>query len=204
MMTMENVALEERIFGYQLLWHYYRGDLGNRSFEDWQGITEILQEQTGLLDNENIKKALRTLQSLKKDDLEDFQYDYNRLFVGPGKMLASPFESSYRNFEKAIMQQETMLVRNFYHFAGVQLVNEGQFPDDHMQFEIEFILHLLGSEEKEHYSTYQLFLEKHLLQWNAQHCEDIFKHSTNSITLAFAYLLKGLLQLEKSLIEGGE
>lgn len=204
MKTLEMLHMEEKIFCYQLLWHYYRGDLLNRSAYEWQEIVKLLKEQTDALQNEDIKKALHLLQEMKDEDLNEFPFHYNRLFVGPQHLLASPFESSYRNFEQSIMQQETMLVRNFYHFGGLQVAVEGQFPDDHLQYELEFILHLLGSEDEEQQSVYKLFLEKHLLQWSEKHCEQVFSNSTNTITVAFAYLFKGLLQFEKSMIKGGE
>lgn len=204
MSTLEMVQTEERIFYYQLLWHYYRGDLLNRTYHEWQQLTALIKEQQNAVENEHIKKAIHLLEEMTQVDLDELEYHYNRLFVGPGRLLASPYESSYRNFEKSIMQKETMLVRNFYHHYGLQVENEGQVPDDHLQFELEFILHLLSTDKEENRSIHRLFLEKHLLQWSDKHIEEILNHSKNSITVAFAYLLKGFLQHEKWMIEGGE
>ena len=91
-----------------------------------------------------MEQALSMLENVDEHVIRTFEYDYNRLFVGPNQLLASPFESSYRNYEGNIMQQETLKVRNFYHYVGLQVADEGQFPDDHIQFELEFILHLLS------------------------------------------------------------
>ena len=89
-------------------------------------------------------QALTMLEEINETTIQTFEYDYNRLFVGPNKLLASPFESSYRNFEGTVLQQETLKVRNFYHYVGLQVADEGQMPDDHIQFELEFILHVLS------------------------------------------------------------
>lgn len=204
METQVMLHLDQRIFCYQLLVHYYRGDLNNRTYKEWHEISKLVKEQVDIAEVEHIKTALKLLEQMTSEDLEEFEYTYNRLFIGPGRLLAPPFESSYRNFEKATMQQETMKVRNFYHYVGMQVANEGQMPDDHIQFELEFILYLLSSEEQGKNSIYKLFLENHLLQWSDKHIEDILQNTTNKIALAFAYFLKGFLQLEKWMIEGGE
>jgi TorA maturation chaperone TorD len=201
MSRFELIHQDERVFCYQLLWHYYRGDLLNRSTFEWQAIVKLLKEQEGLAQNISAKRAISLLEKTDETDVEEFMYHYNRLFVGPGRLLASPYESSYRNVEKSVMQQETLRVRNFYSHAGLQLALVGQIPDDHIQYELEFMLHLLNSENEE---VSSLFLEKHLLQWGIKHGEDILMNSTNTITQAFAHLLRGFLQLEKMMIEGGE
>ena len=137
--------------------------------------------------------------------IQTFEYDYNRLFVGPNKLLASPYESSYRNFEGTVLQQETLKVRNFYHYVGLQVADEGQMPDDHIQFELEFILHVLSDPTiQENDQIYKMFLEKHLLQWGFEHCERIEQHSKNTITYAIGVLFKEILQLEKMMIKGGD
>ncbi|ETI68921.1 TorD/DmsD family molecular chaperone [Neobacillus vireti] len=197
---IKHSCLEERMFMYQLFLHYYRGDLLKLPAAEWGKLLEILECQPALQSNDWGRKAVLQLQNMTTQTLEPFEYDFNRLFVGPNKLLASPFESSYQNFEGTVMQAETLKVRNFYYYEGLQVANEGGLPDDHIQFELEFILHLLSSEKKK--EALHLFLEKHLLKWVDQHCARIEEHSQSLITLAFGYMLKGFILLEKSLIEG--
>ena len=79
------------------------------------------------------------------------------------------------------------------------MADEGQMPDDHIQFELEFILHVLSDPTiQENDQIYKMFLEKHLLQWGFKHCERIEQHSQNTITYAIAVLLKEILQLERN------
>jgi putative dimethyl sulfoxide reductase chaperone len=195
---------EERLFYYQLFCHYYRGDLLQLTTAKWGQLVRIIKEyqNTSLIDE--VVKSLQVLEEVKENTIQTLEHDYNRLFVGPNKLLASPFESSYRNYEGNVLQQETLKVRNFYHFVGVKVANEGQIPDDHIQFELEFILHVLSdSTIPDKNQIYKMFLEKHLMQWVFEHCERILQNSQNPITYAMAVLLKEFLQHESKIMEGG-
>ena len=194
---------EARVLYYQLFCHYYRGDFNQLTLEDWLKVVQLLREDTYFIDE--AAQALTMLEEINETTIQTFEYDYNRLFVGPNKLLASPYESSYRNFEGTVLQQETLKVRNFYHYVGLQVADEGQMPDDHIQFELEFILHVLSDPTiQENDQIYKMFLEKHLLQWGFKHCERIEQHSKNTITYAIGVLFKEILQLEKMMIKGGD
>ncbi|WP_053365858.1 TorD/DmsD family molecular chaperone [Bacillus sp. FJAT-27245] len=197
------MTLEERLLYYQLFCHYYRGDLLQFGTKEWGSLVQILREYKLARINGEAEKAIQFFEEADDVDFQTFPYDYNRLFVGPNKLLASPYESSYRNVEGTVLQQETLKVRNFYHHAGLQVADEGQMPDDHIQFELELILHLLNEQANgDNGQLYKMFLESHLLQWAFEHCARIVKNSTNPITRAMAILLKEFLHLEKKMIEG--
>ncbi|MEH7113430.1 molecular chaperone TorD family protein [Neobacillus niacini] len=196
---------EERLFYYQLFCHYYRGDLLQLTSAQWGQLVRIIKENqnTSLIDE--VTQSLQMLEEVNETTIQTFEYDYNRLFVGPNKLLASPYESSYRNYEGNVLQQETLNVRNFYHHVGLQVANEGQIPDDHIQFELEFILHVLRDQTiQENKQIYKMFLDKHLMQWVLKHCKKIIENSQNPITYAMAVLIKEFLQLESKLMEGGK
>lgn len=195
---------EERLLYYQVFYHYYRGDLHHLNAKQWQQLIQILKEQkiTNLIDKAD--HTFQLLEGVNETAIQTFKFDYNRLFVGPNKLLASPFESSYRNFEGNVLQQETLNVRNFYHYVGLQVVNEGQIPDDHIQFELEFILHVLSDPTiLDNDQIYKMFLEKHLMQWVFKHCYKIIQNSQNPITYSMAVLLLEFIQLEGKMMEGG-
>lgn len=195
---------DERLLYYQLFCHYYRGDLLQLTSAQWGQLVGIIKEyqNTSLIDE--VAQSLQMLEEVNENTIQTLEHDYNRLFVGPNKLLASPFESSYRNYEGNVLQQETLNVRNFYHYVGLQVANEGQIPDDHIQFEFEFILHILSDPTtQDNLQIYKMFLEKHLMQWVFKHCKKIIENSQNSITHAMAVLLKEFLQLECKMMEGG-
>lgn len=200
---MAAISLEETMMFYQIFLHYYRGDLFPLTAADWKKLVLMIRDPFDIVLSDRGKEALNKLEELEDETVERFEYDFNRLFVGPKQLLASPYESSYRNEEGVVLQQDTLKVRNFYHVAGLQLAEEGKYPDDHIQFELEFICYLLSkSDSQEMKSLYSLFLEKHLLAWYSKHCKQIEFNSQNTITLAMAYLLRDFLQHEEKLMEG--
>ncbi|WP_053362677.1 molecular chaperone TorD family protein [Bacillus sp. FJAT-27251] len=199
------VSREGRMLFYQLFLHYYRGDLNQLNVGQWKELVQLLKAEPACSQNPAIQEALGKLEKMDENPLTTLLYDYNRLFIGPSILLASPYESSYENAEGSVMQGETMKVRNFYYHEGLQVAEEGTIPDDHIQFEIEFMIHLLGckpNEEKEKVET--LFLQNHLLKWGPKHCEKVEQHSQNEITLAMGLLLKGFLETERMFIKGGD
>lgn len=197
---------EERLLCYQLLWRYYRGELLKLTKAEWKMIAELLKNQPAFSENEWTVSAIKLLMNIDEQAIQTFEYDYNRLFIGPTRLLASPYESSYRNYEETVMQGETLKVRNFYHHEGLQVAEEGHVPDDHLQFELEFVIHLLkqSNENPEKNEVLELFLDKHILAWCHKHCERIIEHSQNPITLAMGYVLKATLHFEKMTVKGGK
>lgn len=200
------MKLEERLLCYQLLWRYYRGELLKLTKIEWKMVAELLKNAPAILEHKCSTKAIELFKNIDEQAIKTFEYDYNRLFIGPNRLLASPYESSYRNYEETVMQAETLKVRNFYYHEGLQVADEGQVPDDHIQFELEFISHLLtvSKDIPEKTEVLELFLDKHLLTWGEKHYVRIVEHSRNPITLAMGYVLKAILDYEKMTIKGGK
>ena len=111
------------------------------------------------------------------------RYDFNRLFVGPQKLLAPPLESYYRNEQHLPMQAETLAVRAAYAAAGLELTERNKMPDDHAQFEFYFLSCLLEAVERypgealarQAAEAYQHFLQEHLLLWIFAHLRAVDK-----------------------------
>lgn len=79
------------------------------------------------------------------------EVDYNRLFVGPGKLLAVPYESFYRsepdeNGRGSICGLPMLAVKDFYARFGTTMPEGSVDYPDHIAFELEF-LSLLAQEE---------------------------------------------------------
>lgn len=114
--------------------------------------------------------------SWSADDLEALQHDYRRLFVGPGHLLAAPWESVYRGSDRLLFDTQTLLVRHEYQRFGMPIPNFHNEPEDHLGLEFRFIAHLcdlaLGASERNQPQfidaaiiEIQQFLRQHLLQW---------------------------------------
>ena len=71
--------------------------------------------------------------------LEDLHCTYNRLVVGPGSLLAPPWESVYTSHGRLVMQPSTLEVRSAYHKCGFEPALCRRVPDDHVALELDFM-----------------------------------------------------------------
>ena len=103
-------------------------------------------------------------------------WDFNRLFVGPGEMLAPPWESVHRSKTKLTFQEPTLQVRELYRRFGVEVPAVHREPDDHLGLELAFVATLSdqAANAAARGDTAQLarcfdaqrdFLQDHLLAW---------------------------------------
>ena len=115
--------------------------------------------------------------------------DFNRLFVGPERMLAAPYESVHLSADKLIFEQQTFVVRAAYAQFDLAAPRLNQDPDDHIGLELEFLAALANraldildpsanldpsaqveqakqvAELNRHLSAMHSFLGTHLLAW---------------------------------------
>jgi TorA maturation chaperone TorD len=110
------------------------------------------------------------------EDAARVKADYNRLFFGPEKMKAPPYESVHRSQEGLVFEQETMEVRAAYAEFGLAAPRLNKEPDDHLGLELNFVAMLCvrGLDALERADDAELarildgtarFLDEHLLQW---------------------------------------
>ena len=106
---------------------------GDRLFEAWPFPSGDDRTAAGL--------ALLTefCQGWNPGQLGTLTWDFNRLFVGPGEMLAAPWESVYRSKTKLTFQESTLQVRELYERFGVQAPAMHREPDDHLGLELAFV-----------------------------------------------------------------
>lgn len=117
---------------------------------------------------------------------DDVGFDFNRLFVGPQKLLAPPYESSYLSPDRMTMTRQTMSVRQAYRAVGIEIADKGRIPDDHLHYEAAFVACLLRSlssspqvdGQSDIAAHYTAFLRDHLLCWIFPHLEHVAAHST--------------------------
>ena len=65
--------------------------------------------------------------------------DYNRLFVGPERLKAPPYESVHRSPDHLVFDRETLEVRAAYAQFGLAAPRLNQEPDDHIGLELGFL-----------------------------------------------------------------
>lgn len=83
--------------------------------------------------------------SLPAPDPEELEPEYHRLFVGPGRLPAPPYESVYRD-GGTVMGPSTLEVIRQYRQAGYALDPRAGEPPDHVAAELAFMALLAGEE----------------------------------------------------------
>ena len=138
------------------------------------------------------------------EQLDALPWDFNRLFVGPGEMLAAPWESVYRSKTKLTFQEPTLQVRELYEQFGVQAPAVHREPDDHLGLELAFVATLsdLAARAAAAGDVAQLprcfeaqrdFLQDHLLVWAPACLALVEKHAETDYYRGAALLALGSL-----------
>ena len=116
---------------------------------------------------------------LDDEAFDALRSDYTRLFIGPARPLAPPWESVSLSLTKLTFQEETLEVRRWYARHGLQFEKLHKEPDDHIGIELAFIAHLAGlavgalenddeAAFKQQIAAHTSFLSEHLLRWGTE------------------------------------
>lgn len=75
--------------------------------------------------------------------MNEMRYEFNRLFIGPFRPKAVPYESAYF-LNGGLLNEITDDVCRFYNDEGLQVSanKDGKMPDDYIGFEIQFLYFL--------------------------------------------------------------
>lgn len=87
---------------------------------------------------------------LDEEDATALEYAFNRLFVGPGEVVAPPYASVHLDGDHLHMGPSTMEMRSLLESLGLQVPDPNVVPDDFLPFELEAyarLLDLLDNEE---------------------------------------------------------
>jgi len=71
--------------------------------------------------------------------LHDLGHEYMRMFIGPEKLVAPPWESVYRSKEGLLFQESTLTIREIYRKEGYLPEGYPKVPDDSLPLELNFM-----------------------------------------------------------------
>jgi TorA maturation chaperone TorD len=137
------------------------------------------------------------------------QSDYTRLFIGPGKVLAPPWESVYFNKERLTFQEQTLQVRACYRQFNLEFEDIYKEPDDHIGLEMLFIskltqmaIELLKDNNQIEFERVleakKQFLSEHLLRWGISWCSLVYNHAKTEFYKGLSLITEGgLITLSK-------
>jgi len=183
----------------------------------------LLDEFPLELDDEGFRRGLEELrrwadESHKKDRksvLTELKVDYAALFVGPGHLLAPPWESVYLTEERLTFGEPTLEVREFYLRHGLQYERKNLEPDDHFGLELKFMAMLItrerqyltdGDQEKadELVGEQLAFLREHLMKWADNFTDDVINHCQTSYFRGFALIARSFLHWDYALLRSSK
>ena len=133
------------------------------------------------------------------------EVDYRRLFVGPGPMLAPPWESVHRSDEGLTFQDATLQVRQAYAEFGLAAPAVNREPDDHIGLELAFIGELCvaalrASEggdvggQAALVDAVMRFVHEHLALWAPRLAELVVEDAQTAFYRASGHLLAGTVE----------
>lgn len=136
--------------------------------------------------------------------LDDIRVDYTRLFTGPDRVLAPPWESVYFTEERLVFNTQTSQVRAWYLRFQLEVEKQFQEPDDHIGLELAFVAHLArlallaldqGNQASfdEIMTAQREFLSNHLLNWAADFCHLVSMEARTDFYRGIALLTRGSL-----------
>jgi TorA maturation chaperone TorD len=148
------------------------------------------------------------------DAFDALRSDYTSLFIGPGKVLAPPWESVYFNDARMVFQEQTLEVRTWYRRFGLEAEKLYQEPDDHIGLELAFLAHLarLGVQALERHdqaafddllSSQRAFLSQHPLKWGPPWCSQVAQQARTAFYRGIALLTRGMLLAVASVLQDG-
>lgn len=70
---------------------------------------------------------------------DDLRHEYMRMFIGPEKLIAPPWESVYRSKEGLLFQESTLTIREIYRKEGYLPEGYPNVPDDSLALELDFM-----------------------------------------------------------------
>lgn len=133
------------------------------------------------------------------------QRDYARLFIGPGSMLAPPYESVYRSESGILFEKCTLDVRSFYLEFDLETDGTNVRPDDHVGLELQFMSYLceMGLSRledhdqrgcQETFSSLKRFFSVHIGLWAPSFCGRVVEYAETDFYRAIAFLTLGTLK----------
>ncbi len=129
---------------------------------------------------------------------------YTRLFLGPGRPIAHPYESVY--VEGQLLGEAAVQVAASYAEAGLRLsISERELPD-HVSVELAFMAYLAAQEESDPAvaemwrQLQRQFLFEHLARWLPQFCEKVEKSNAHPFYCEAVRAVKELVEQDVTLL----
>lgn len=173
----------------ELLHRYYSHGLTKVDPASWKELA-VYNDPENRRCSPEVHEAIGRIAEAPLDDAQEFEFEYNRLFVGPEQLPAPPYETIYVSTDPTLMRQVTMSVRQAYLDHGIAISSKNVEPDDHLAFEFLFASKLIEDGSLDELSG---FLDDHMNKWIEGHATAIRDNSANQVILGFADLAQSVI-----------
>ena len=158
----------------------------------------------------NISELYKFLSKLLSEVSDKFlsrlNSEYTAMLIGPQRLPAPPWESAYESEEKILFGNSTLIVRNKYAKYGLLPTKHPHEADDHIAFELNFMLYLAGIINQDERSYKDAindsleFLDEHLLTWVGKFSSDL-EYQNGLYIKKVSYFLTTFLKYDKTFLE---
>lgn len=212
------IALANRRFLYQYLWRAFASEADAELMgvvADAQTLEQVVMLAGADSPAVHAQEILMRFAEANADAPALLASEYTKLFIGPGKLPAPPWESVYVCGEDLLFQESTLAVREAYRAAGYQASGYPHEADDHLATELNFMATLAhdaqgaceqGDNERvrELLSRQLMFLAQHLNAWLPAFRERLHSSALSSLSafyLSFVNLAVELCVADAFVIE---
>jgi TorA maturation chaperone TorD len=148
------------------------------------------------------EEPIRRMQEAFSDSsAEDLMVEHARLFIGPQRVVASPYGSVYLEEGRRVMGDSTLDALQAYQEAGLHLDPDFKELPDHIAVELEFSYYLTakaleadashhGDEAAQRRAAREAFLDRHLRRWVPPFCAAICEGTAHPFYRSLAEGLK--------------
>jgi TorA maturation chaperone TorD len=169
--------------------------------------------------SDEYQQALRSLFSILEENLKDepaflnqLENNFTRLFVGPGKVEADPWESVYLRKDAALFQPSTLEVRKAYVTQGFIPQQYPNVADDHIALELDFMTRVAEEADaafatdnniatQKYLNASRDFLTQHLLVWAPSFAKTLREAQHSYFYRNVGNLLEAFLPLDLQALE---
>ncbi|HWI60635.1 MAG TPA: molecular chaperone TorD family protein [Symbiobacteriaceae bacterium] len=211
-------VLEARAFAYRMLANAFLAEPVREQIRSL-AATDAVSLFPYAADSEPIAQGVSEVTAYLGDPAGDTDaafdalvWDFTRMFIGPGRLAAPPWESAYKTEERLLFQEPTLAVRQVFRAYGLVLATAPASPEDHIGLELDFMYHTCGlalEQAKagnvaglEQICRDQLdFLRTHLLSWAPAFAADVVRSSQTGYYRGMARMLDGFLRIDRAIAE---
>lgn len=212
------VLLSNRLFLYSLMHKVFGREPDAALFAVLTGDASC--EAFGLLsdtEEDVMARCVRFLTELRTDAaqpsfIDQARSEYARLFIGPAKLAAPPWESVYRSKQGLLFQESTLAVREFYRKFNMLPEGYPSVADDSVALELDFMSKLaaksLDALRNDDYASLKyllngqnIFLQNHLLIWIPKFLEKMADAPSDLLYPQMCLVLDDFLKRDQKLTD---